>query len=187
VSKLARHVGFAWQNPNDQLFRTTVREEILTGPRVLQAYDPGWCNLLFERLGLGPLLDRSPFSLSEGQKKRVSFAAALAPQPGLIIFDEPTAGQDDPFRRELAELIHELQREGRTVVLVTHDLEFAALHASRWLILVEGQIIADGSPDTVMANHTAMAKAELRPTQRFQLIQALKETRKEGEIGRVLP
>jgi energy-coupling factor transporter ATP-binding protein EcfA2 len=179
VSKLARHVGFAWQNPNDQLFRTTVREEVLTGPRVLQAYDPAWCNRLFERLGLGPLLDRSPFSLSEGQKKRVSFAAALAPQPGLIIFDEPTAGQDDPFRRELAELIHELQREGQTVVFVTHDLEFAAQHASRWLILAEGQIIADGSPDAVMANPTAMAKAGLRPTQRFQLIQALKETSKE--------
>jgi energy-coupling factor transport system ATP-binding protein len=187
VSKLARHVGFAWQNPNDQLFRTTVREEILTGPRVLQTYDPGWCNRLFERLGLGPLLDRSPFSLSEGQKKRVSFAAALAPQPGLIIFDEPTAGQDDPFRRELAELIHQLQRERRTVVLVTHDLEFAAQHAGRWLILAEGQIIADGSPDAVMANHTAMAKAGLRPTQRFQLIQALKETSKEVKNDRVLP
>jgi energy-coupling factor transport system ATP-binding protein len=179
VSKLARHVGFAWQNPNDQLFRTTVRDEVLTGPRVLQAYDPVWCNRLFERMGLGPFLDRSPFSLSEGQKKRVSFAAALAPQPGLIIFDEPTAGQDDPFRRELAELIHELQRDGRTVVLVTHDLEFAAQHASRWLILAEGQIIADGSPDAVMTNHTAMAKAGLRPTQRFQLVQALRETSKE--------
>jgi energy-coupling factor transport system ATP-binding protein len=186
VSKLARHVGFAWQNPNDQLFRTTVREEVLTGPRVLRAYDSVWCDRLFERLGLGPLLDRSPFSLSEGQKKRVSFAAALAPQPGLIIFDEPTAGQDDLFRRELAELIHELRREGRTVVLVTHDLEFAAQHAGRWLILAEGQIIADGSPDAVMANRAAMAKAGLRPTQRFQLIQALKKPSKEGEIDRVL-
>jgi len=179
VSKLARHVGFSWQNPNDQLFRTTVREEVLTGPRVLRAYDPSWCGRLFERFGLGPFLDRSPFSLSEGQKKRVSFAAALAPQPELIIFDEPTAGQDEPFRRELAELIHALQREGRTVVLVTHDLEFAAQHASRWLILAEGQIIADGSPNTVMANRAAMAKAGLRPTQQFQLIQALKERAKE--------
>ena len=183
VSKLARHVGFAWQNPNDQLFRTTVREEVLTGPKVLQAYDPGWCNRLLERLGLGPLLDRSPFSLSEGQKKRVSFAAALAPQPQLIIFDEPTAGQDDPFRRELAELIHELQRQGRTVVLITHDLEFAARHASRWLILTEGQIIADGSPDMIMANHSVMAKAGLRPTQRFQLIQALKEAKSSAAGG----
>ena len=97
----------------------------------------------------------------------------------MIIFDEPTAGQDELFRRELAELIHELQREGRTVVLATHDLEFAAQHASRWLILAEGQMIADGSPNTVMANPGAMAKAGLRPTQRFQLIQALKERSKE--------
>ena len=179
VSKLARHVGFAWQNPNDQLFRTTVRDEVLTGPRVLRAYAPSWCNRLFERFGLGPLLDRSPFNLSEGQKKRVSFAAALAPQPELIIFDEPTAGQDEPFRRELAELFHELRREGRTVLLVTHDLEFAAQHANRWLILTEGQIVADGSPNTVMANLTAMAKAGLQPTQRFQLIRALKEKSKE--------
>ena len=183
TSKLAQHVGFAWQNPNDQLFRTTVREEVLTGPRVLQAYDPVWCNRLFERLGLTPLLDRSPFSLSEGQKKRVSFAAALAPQPELIIFDEPTAGQDDPFRRELAELIHELQRERRTVVLITHDLEFAAKHASRWLILADGQIIADGSPDMIMANHSVMAKAGLRPTQRFQLIHALKEIGSSSASG----
>jgi energy-coupling factor transport system ATP-binding protein len=87
----------------------------------------------------------------------------------------------------LAELIHELQREGQTIVLVTHDLEFAAQHASRWLILTEGQIIADGSPDAVMTNTTAMAKAGLRPTQRFQLIQALKKPSKEGEIDRVLP
>ena len=182
ASKLARHVGFAWQNPNDQLFRTTVREEVLTSPRVLRAYDPVWCNRLFERLGLAPLLDRSPFSLSEGQKKRVSFAAALAPQPELIVFDEPTAGQDDPFRRELAQLIHELQKEGRTIVLVTHDLEFAAQHANRWLILTEGQIIADGPPDAVMANRTAMTQAGLRPTQRFPLIQALHQTPKEKAI-----
>ncbi|MEO0249196.1 MAG: ABC transporter ATP-binding protein [candidate division WOR-3 bacterium] len=179
VSKLARYVGFAWQNPNDQLFRPTVREEVLTGPRVLGAYDPVWCDRLFERLGLGPLLDRSPFSLSEGQKKRVSFAAALATQPELIVLDEPTAGQDDPSRRELAELIYELQREGRTIVLVTHDLEFAARYAKRWLILTEGKIIADGSPDALMANHAAMTKAGLRPTQRFQLIQALRQLPKE--------
>ncbi|MGQ9647961.1 MAG: ABC transporter ATP-binding protein [Thermodesulfobacteriota bacterium] len=179
VSRLARQVGFAWQNPNDQLFRATVREEVLTGPRMLGVYDPIWCDRLFERLGLGPFLDRSPFSLSEGQKKRVAFAAALAPQPELIVFDEPTAGQDDPSRRELAELIHELQREGRTIVLVTHDLEFAARYANRWLVLTEGQIIADGSPDAVMANRAAMAKAGLRPTQRFQLIEALRQLPKE--------
>jgi energy-coupling factor transport system ATP-binding protein len=173
MAELARQVGFAWQNPNDQLFQANVLDEILTGPRALGAHDSAWCNKLFERFELGPLLERSPFQLSEGQKKRVSFAAALAVQPGLVVLDEPTAGQDEPFRRELGRLIIELRAEGRTVVLVTHDLEFAAEHASRWIALADGQVVADGSPEEVMADEAAMKRAGLRPTQRFQLIQAL--------------
>jgi energy-coupling factor transport system ATP-binding protein len=174
VSELSRHVGFVWQNPNDQLFQPTVREEVLTGPKALRSYDPSWCDELFNRFGLVSLLERSPFTLSEGQKKRVSFAAALAVKPELIVLDEPTAGQDEPFRKELANFIVELQREDRTVVLVTHDLEFAAEHANRWLVLADGQIIADGPPEAVMADSRAMTKAGLRSTQRYQLIQALR-------------
>ncbi len=179
VSELSRHVGFVWQNPNDQLFQPTVREEVLTGPKALGSYDPSWCEELFNRFGLVSLLDRSPFTLSEGQKKRVSFAAALAVKPELIVLDEPTAGQDEPFRRELAKFIAEFQREERAVVLVTHDLEFAAEHANRWLVLADGRIIADGPPEAVMADSKAMTQAGLRPTQRYQLIQALKGVREE--------
>ncbi|RPH83898.1 MAG: ATP-binding cassette domain-containing protein, partial [Desulfobacteraceae bacterium] len=111
--ELARRVGFAWQNPNDQLFKTSVREEVLVGPRILKVYDPPWCERLFERFKLGPLLDRSPFRISEGEKKRVSFATALAARPDVVILDEPTAGQDEPFRRELSRLIRELREEGQ--------------------------------------------------------------------------
>jgi len=177
VSELSRHVGFVWQNPNDQLFQPTVREEVLTGPKALGSHDPSWCEELFNRFGLVSLLERSPFTLSEGQKKRVSFAAALAVKPDLIVLDEPTSGQDELFRRELAKFIAELQREERTVVLVTHDLEFAAEHANRWLVLADGRMIADGPPEVVMADSNAMTEAGLRPTQRYQLIQALKGMR----------
>ena len=177
VSELSRHVGFVWQNPNDQLFQPSVREEVLTGPEALGSYDPSWSDELFNRFGLVSLLERSPFTLSEGQKKRVSFAAALAVKPDLIVLDEPTSGQDELFRRELAKFIAELQREERTVVLVTHDLEFAAEHANRWLVLAEGRMIADGPPEAVMADSKAMTEAGLRPTQRYQLIQALKGMR----------
>jgi len=177
VSELSRHVSLVWQNPNDQIFRPTVREEVLTGPKIFDAYDPLWCDQLFDRFGLLPLLDRSPFSLSEGQKKRVSFAAALSVKPDLIVLDEPTAGQDEPSRRQLTSILGRLREEGQTILFVTHDLEFAAEHASRWLILSDGKIIADGSSDVVMAESTAMAKAGLRPTHRFQLIQAVKRLR----------
>jgi energy-coupling factor transport system ATP-binding protein len=179
VSELSRHVGLVWQNPNDQLFRPTVREEVLTGPKALRSYDPSWCDELFNRFGLTPLLERSPFTLSEGQKKRVSFAAALAVKPELIVLDEPTAGQDEPFRSELVKFITDLRREDRTVVLVTHDLEFAAEHANRWLVLADGQIIADGPPETLMADSSTMIRAGLRPTQRHQLIQALRDMKED--------
>ena len=175
VSKLARHTGFAWQNPNDQLFQANVREEVLTGPRILQTYDQTWCETLFNRFQLNSLLGRSPFRLSEGQKKRVSFASALASQPELVILDEPTAGQDEPFRRELGKLIKELQTEERTVLLVTHDLEFAAEHAGRWIAMADGGIVADGRPEEIMADHGAMKKAGLRPTQSFQFFEAIEE------------
>jgi len=183
VAELARHIGFAWQNPNDQLFQPNVREEVLAGPRALHAYDETWCKGLFERFGLGSLLERSPFRLSEGQKKRVAFAAALAARPELVVLDEPTAGQDEPFRRELGRLTTELRAEGRTVVLVTHDLEFAAEHADRWLVLGNGRIVADGPPEIVMAEASAMAEAGLRPTQCFQFVQALKRLQEEGRLG----
>ncbi|MBM4307681.1 MAG: ABC transporter ATP-binding protein [Deltaproteobacteria bacterium] len=174
VSELSRNVSLVWQNPNDQIFRPTVREEVLTGPKIFHSYDPLWCDGLFDRFGLLPFLDRSPFALSEGQKKRVSFAAALSVKPDLIVLDEPTAGQDEPYRRELTSYLHQLREEGQTVIFVTHDFEFAAEHADRWLILSDGKIIADGSPDGVMEEATAMSKAGLRPTQQFQLIQAIK-------------
>jgi energy-coupling factor transport system ATP-binding protein len=179
VSELSRHVGFVWQNPNDQLFQPTVREEVLTGPKALGSYDPSWCDELFNRFGLVSLLDRSPFTLSEGQKKRVSFAAALAVKPELVVLDEPTAGQDESFRKELAKFIVELQSEERTVLFVTHDLEFAAEHGNRWLVLAEGRIIADGLPEAVMADSNAMTRAGLRPTQGYQLIQALKRMKED--------
>ena len=176
VDELARTIGYAWQNPNDQLFLASVREEVLIGPRILKAYDPQWCERLFERFGLGPLLKRSPFRLSEGEKKRVAFATALAARPELLVLDEPTAGQDEPFRRELEKLIGELREAGKTVILVTHDLEFAARQAPRWLVMAEGRILADGEPDLVMADTRVMATAGLRPTQRFELFQRLRNT-----------
>jgi energy-coupling factor transport system ATP-binding protein len=176
VAKLARHVGFAWQNPNNQLFQTTVREEVLTGPKALRMYDPAWCDLLFERFELGPLLDQSPFLLSEGQKKRVSFAAALSTRPEVVVLDEPTAGQDESFRSELGRLILELRGEGKSILLVTHDLEFAAGHANRWVVLTAGKIVADGLPGEVMANSAVMAEAGLRPTQEFRLREALRKS-----------
>ena len=111
----------------------------------------------------------------------MSFATALAAQPELVILDEPTAGQDEPFRRELGGLIRELREEGKTVLLVTHDLEFAEEQAPRWLVLAEGRILADGTPEKIMSDSRILAASGLRPTQCFEFFQRLRGKSPENE------
>jgi energy-coupling factor transport system ATP-binding protein len=163
VSELARQVGFVFQNPNDQFFRPTVREELAVGPQALGVSDPAWLDGLVERFDLGPLLDRSPFRLSEGQKKRVTFAAALAARPAIVLLDEPTTGQDERFRAALTTLTGELIADGHTVILATHDVELADETAARWLVLDGGRLAADGSPAAAMRDVVAFREAGLRP------------------------
>ncbi len=173
VSDLAKHVGLVFQNPNDQLFKPNVREEIEVAPRALGAMDPAWLDKLIEMFALRPLLERSPFTLSEGEKKRVAFAAALAAHPAILALDEPTTGQDAAFRSALAQLLHELRQQGLSILLATHDLEFAERVASRWLVLADGSIAAQGAPDEVMRNTKVMRRAGLVPTARFRFQQAV--------------
>ncbi len=174
VSQLARHVGLAFQNANNQFFKFQVREEIEVGARALGRYDEAWLQELIALFRLEPLLARSPYRLSEGEKKRVAFAAALAPRPEVLVLDEPTTGQDWPFRQTLGELLAELRARGQAVVLVTHDLEFAERHADRWVVLAEGRVLADGHPWEVMADAAVMRRARLEATQRFELSLRLK-------------
>lgn len=183
VSDLAQHVGFVFQNPNDQLFGPNVREEIEVAPRVLKRFDRAWLDKLYDWFNLHPLLDRSPFTLSEGEKKRVTFAAALAAHPEIVVLDEPTTGQDFAFRAALVQLLRELQDEGMTVLFATHDLEFAEHVAPRWIVLADGAVIADAAPDEVMQNVDMLARASLRPTARFRFQQA--RTQRARDAARV--
>lgn len=172
VGDLAKRVGLVFQNPNDQLFKANVRDEIEAGPRALRALDRPWIDHLISEFGLAHLLDRSPFNLSEGEKKRVAFSAALATHPSIFVLDEPTTGQDGSFRQALSRLLSNLRKQSFTVILATHDLEFAECVAPRWIALSAGEIVAHGSPDEVMRNTSAVERAALRPTARFLLRQS---------------
>jgi len=169
VSDLARFVGMAFQNPDNQFFKLTVRDEISVGAKVLGRYDESWLQELIDLFGLEHLLNRPPYRLSGGEKKRVAFAAALACKPQILALDEPTAGQDLNFRRALGKVLAQLREMGQAIFLVTHDLSFAEQYAHRWLLLSAGKILADGSPWEVMADAEAMGQANLEPTDAFQL------------------
>lgn len=178
VSELARHVGLVFQNVNNQFFKLLVRDEIEVGARALQRYDEGWLKELIGLFRLEPLLERTPYQLSEGEKKRVAFTAVLGTRPEVLVLDEPTTGQDWPFRRALEDLLREILGRGFTVVLVTHDLEFAEQCAHRWVLLGGGRVLAAGRPWDVMRDGSAMRCANLEPTQSFQMIEALGVERK---------
>ena len=169
VAQVATQVGLAFQNPDNQFFRLNVREEIETGPRTLGQYDDDWIQALVTRFGLAPYLDRAPYRLSGGEKKRVAFASALAARPAVLALDEPTAGQDHQFRRALLNLLADVRSEGLLVILVTHDLAFAETCADRWILLDAGRILIDAAPWNVMGDQAAMARAGLAPTDGFLL------------------
>ncbi len=169
VSEMARHVGMAFQNPDNQFFKFTVWDEITVAPRTLGAYDEVWLKELVRLFRLEPLLSRAPYRLSGGEKKRVAFAAALASKPEILALDEPTAGQDGYFRKELGGLLAELRGRGQTIILITHDLSFAEKHAYRWLLMSQGQIISEGSPWQIMSDETSMRRANLESTDTFRL------------------
>ena len=172
VSHLARHVGVAFQNPNSQFFKLTVWDEILVGPKALGLYDEAWLRELVRLFRLEPLLQRAPYRLSDGEKKRVAFAAALAHRPAILALDEPTSGQDWHFRSILGTLLAELRAQGQAMLLVTHDLSFAEQHAHRWILLAHGQVVAEGAPWKVMSDKAAMDRAHLEPTDSFRIFSA---------------
>jgi len=143
---LVGDVAAAFQNPNDQLFAARVGDELLAGPRAIGRIDEGWLAEVGERLGLAPLLERSPWRLSEGQKKRVALAAVLALRPRVLLLDEPTVGQDGEYRERLAALLGELGERGMAILVATHDEEFARAVADDWITLAGAPAQAPGAP-----------------------------------------
>jgi energy-coupling factor transport system ATP-binding protein len=170
VSDLAATVGLAFQNPDNQFFRFSVEEEIRVGPETMNTLDVAWIDELMTIFRLEAFRSKAPYRLSGGEKKRVAFASALASRPAVLALDEPTAGQDFEFRRSLRTFLKTMQAQGQAIIVVTHDLTFAERTAGRWILLADGQLLADGAPDDVMADRDAMTRAGLESTDRFRLL-----------------
>ncbi|MDQ6906667.1 MAG: energy-coupling factor ABC transporter ATP-binding protein [Chloroflexota bacterium] len=168
-----QQIGMLLQNADDALFCRTVREEVEYSARTLARYDAAWIAMLIARFALEPLLDRAPLGLSDGEKRRVALAAMLAHRPQIVLLDEPTAGQDRQRRDALAATLATLRTGGVGVILATHDMEFAAAHCPRWLVLSEGALIADAPPATVMGDASLLARAHLLATPIAALAMAL--------------
>jgi cobalt/nickel transport system ATP-binding protein len=158
-------VGFIFQNSDAQVFSPTVREEIAFGPlnmampkeQVTRRVDD-----TMAMLGITDLADRAPYQLSGGQKKRVAIASVLVMNPEVLLFDEPTAALDPRTQQWLMELIVELNRAGKTIVLATHDLDTLDVLADRCVVFSEAHRIAGmGTPQEILADRDLLLGVNL--------------------------
>ncbi|OIQ56535.1 putative HMP/thiamine import ATP-binding protein YkoD [Moorella thermoacetica] len=143
-------IAYLSQNPNDYLFQDTVEEELLSTLKNFGLPDDGIVDEILEKLDLQRYRRANPRDLSSGERQRVALASILVARPRLLLLDEPTRGMDYPLKEKLGEMVTGLSREGVSVVLVTHDVEFAANFASRVLLLFAGRIVADGPKHQVL-------------------------------------
>ncbi|MFD2675244.1 ABC transporter ATP-binding protein [Gulosibacter bifidus] len=150
---LRERLGFVFQNPEHQFLTDTVRDELaieLRAQRLDRAEIQARVDASLDRFDLRELADAHPFTLSGGQKRRLSVAAALISGARILVLDEPTFGQDRARAAELVAMLHELVDDGTTVILATHDLQLVADHCDRVVAISDGRIIADGATGTVL-------------------------------------
>lgn len=168
VHTLAATVGFVFQNPDDQLFDRSVAREVSFGPRNLGRSADEIARAVSDGLaavGLEASRATNPYDLDLSLRKLVALASVLAMDPAALVLDEPTTGQDGPGVRRVGSIIDGWVASGRTVVAITHDMEFAAEHFRRIVVMRAGLVVADGSPVEVFApgNVELLASAGLEP------------------------
>jgi cobalt/nickel transport system ATP-binding protein len=160
-----RFTGFVFQDPNDQIFAPTVRDDICYGPRNLGMSESeveerlAWAA---DKAGIAGLLERPIHHLSYGQKKCLAIAGVLAMKPRLLILDEPTASLDPMGERRIMKLLLELNRQGMTIVMATHDVDLVPLYAERVCLLRSGRVAVAGGLKDVFNDQELIERCHLR-------------------------
>jgi energy-coupling factor transport system ATP-binding protein len=176
VAALARNAGFVFQNPDHQLFSETVEDEVAFALKnfgfeaeVIEQRITWALNLL----SLTQYRKTSPFLLSGGERKRVALASVLAWNPNTLILDEPTIGQDHQQKEKLRQFVVQMQTQGKTVVIVTHDVEFVAESNPRVVLMKEGTIVADGEGSEILTTPEVLAQSSIVLPQIAQIFMKL--------------
>ena len=183
--KLRQKIGIVFQDPDDQLFTQSVIEDIEYGPKNLRLPEndiKARSSHVLEKMGIHHLRDRPPHRLSFGEKKKVSLATALVMKPDLLILDEPTANLDLVSRRGLIGTLNELNREGTTIVVSTHDVEALPELADRVIVISHGSLVGAGQTSEVLQNLRLLESAGLEPP---AIVKLFTELRSMGLVQRV--
>jgi energy-coupling factor transport system ATP-binding protein len=166
VAELAREVGLAFQNPDDQLFRSTVEDEVRFGPDNVGA-SPEEANPLIssaiDLMGLEAVREKKPHDLGVPERKRVATASVIAMNTPVVVLDEPTGGQDAEGIDLLGQLVGSLVQQGKLMIVITHDVKFAARYADRVIALHQGQVLLDDDPRTVLGRKEDLSRTHVEP------------------------
>jgi cobalt/nickel transport system ATP-binding protein len=169
LARLRARVGVVFQDPDDQLFMPTVREDVAFGPLNIGLDRDAVRQRVAEALGkvrMTHVVDRAPYQLSMGERRRVAIATVLAMDPALLVLDEPSANLDPRARRELLEVLETIDR---TMLVTTHDLPLAAELCERAVILAGGRIVGDGPCRDILADRELLAAHDLELPAGFDL------------------
>ncbi len=179
--KCRQKLGIVFQNPDDQIFAPTVEEDVAFGPlnlKLSQDETQKRVSEALKRVGMSGFEKKAPHNLSGGQKKRVAIAGILAMKPEIMILDEPTSGLDPVGVRKIIKLLKELNNEGMTILISTHDVDLVVEYADKVYVIVDGEIIGKGTPNEIFNNMEIIKKANLRLPLIAELFKKLEENGK---------
>jgi energy-coupling factor transport system ATP-binding protein len=172
VAKLARRVGYVFQNPDEQLFSKNVGTEVAFGPRNMGLNGDQVQNLVKDALMMTELSDKTetnPYDLSATWRKMVALASVISMDTDIVVFDEPTTGQDAMNITRIANVIKTLRGRGKTVITITHDIDFCAENFTRVIALSQGKILLDGKANDVLGQDEILAVTYVEPPQLTRL------------------
>lgn len=178
LKELRKSIGIVFQDADNQIIASTVRAEVGFGPMNLKLPKEEVIKRIDEALTYMNILDfkdRPPHYLSGGEKKKVTIADIIAMKSEIIIFDEPTASLDPLNAQMLEEVLLKLGIEGKTMLISTHDVDFAYRWAERAIVFCEGNIIADGTPLEIFQNQETLKKANLKKPMMLEVYESLRE------------
>lgn len=165
TAKVSRVVGYVFQNPDDQIFHSTVRQEVEYGPKMVklpQEQLEKQVNYALEITGMAQYAEENPFNLPLSMRKFITIAAIIASDCSVMIFDEPTAGQDLAGNQLLAKILVELHAQGKTLITISHDMEFVVDNFQKVVVMANKKILKIDTPQEIFWDYEVLEKAMLK-------------------------
>lgn len=176
VAQLSRTIGLVFQNPNDQIFKSKVLDEVMFGPlNIMNDQKAARQSSLkaLELVGLMDKIDENPYDLTLSERKLVSIASIIAMDTDIIIFDEPTIAQDNKGKEKIKSIINELTAKGKLVLTIIHDMDFVAETFERTIVFNQGKVLLDGATREIFSRRELLKSAYLDTPHVTQLCEKL--------------